>query len=106
MRALFAPLAALALLAASPAPAPSASAGPATLTVICQRAHFYVFTSASSIPHRAHTPDATQGQRYGAVGDRTTLQSVEYVETDVPVTEPGYPPDAHFWLQRLCVSID
>lgn len=105
MRALFAPLAALVLLAAAPTPSPSPP-GPATLTVTCQRAHFYVFTSATSVPHRAHTPDATQGQRFGAVGDRTTLQSVEYVETDVPVTDPGYPPDAHFWLQRVCVSID
>jgi hypothetical protein len=105
MRALLAPLAALALLAAAPTPSPSPT-GPVMFTVICQRAHFYVFTSITSIPHRAHTPDATQGQRYGAVGDRTTLQSVEYVETNIPVTDPGYPPDAHFWLQRVCVSID
>lgn len=105
MRALLAPLAALTLLAAAPTPSPSPT-GPVMLTVTCQRAHFYVFTSITSIPHRAHTPDATQGQRYGAVGSRTTLQSVEYVETDIPVTDPGYPPDAHFWLQRVCVSID
>ncbi|HEX3550513.1 MAG TPA: hypothetical protein VHT53_09060 [Candidatus Elarobacter sp.] len=103
MRGLVAPLAALALIAASPNPAPSTAAR--TLTVVCPRAPFYVFLSGSDRPVRARTFPATQGERFGLVsGPRTTLESFQYYETDVPVAEPGYPRGAHYWLSRDCVA--
>jgi hypothetical protein len=99
-RTLLAPLAAAVLLAASPAsPAPAG-----TLTVVCRQAPLYVFQTGNDRPVRAHTPDATQGQRFALVsGPRTTLQSFQFYETDIVVTEPGYAPNAHYWISRDCV---
>jgi hypothetical protein len=101
----FAPLAAVALLAAAPSPAPSAapSAAPANLTVVCQRTPLYVFTSGTDRPMRARTPDVTIGQRFALVsGPRTTLESFQYYETNIVVAEPGYPANAHYWISRDC----
>ena len=45
----------------------------------------------------------TQGQRFGLVsGPRTTLESFQYYETDVPVAEPGYGRNAHYWIDADC----
>lgn len=97
-----APLAAVALLAAAPSPAPSPSPA-ATLTVVCRQTPLYVFTSGTDRPMRARTPDATMGERFRLVsGPRTTLESVQFYETNIPVVEPGYPPDAHYWLNSTC----
>ena len=102
-RALFAPLAAVLLLAASP---PSATPA-ATLTVVCRQTPLYVFNSGTDRPVRARTPDATQGQRFGlASGPRTTLEGFQYYETDIVVTEPGYAQNAHYWLSRDCAIPD
>ncbi len=102
MKRLLAPLAAVALLAASPAPA-TTPAPAKSLTVLCARAPFYVFLSGVDHPVRAHTFAATQGERFGLVsGPRTTLESFQYYETDVAVAEPGYPRGAHYWLSRDC----
>ena len=101
---LLAPLAAVALLAASPSPART-PAPAKTITVLCVRAPFYVFLSGADRPVRARTFAATQGERFGFVsGPRTTLESVQYFETDVPVAEPGYPPGTHYWLSRDCAT--
>ncbi|HTD38633.1 MAG TPA: hypothetical protein VK669_14070 [Candidatus Limnocylindrales bacterium] len=103
-----APLVALALLGAAPSPAPSPSASPAarTLTVTCARTPLYVFLSGTDRPVRARTFSATQGQRFGVVsGPRTTLESFQYYETDIPVAEPGYARDAHYWISSDCVSV-
>jgi hypothetical protein len=110
MRVLFAPLAALALLAAAPSPGPSASPSASstaqpgrTITVACARTPFYVFLSGTDRPIRARTAAATQGQRFALVsGPRTTLESFQFYETDVPVAEPGYPANAHYWLISDC----
>jgi hypothetical protein len=97
---LLAPLAAAALLAASPAPSPAPAA---TLSVVCRQTPLYVFLTGTDRPVRARTPDATQGQRFGLVsGPRTTLQSFQYYETDIVVAEPGYAPNAHYWISRDC----
>ncbi len=94
-----APLAALAMIAAAPAAAPS----PATLTVVCDRAPLYVFPHGSNVPIRARTPAATIGERFRLVkGPRTTLESAQYYETDIPVAEPGYPRGAHYWISSAC----
>jgi hypothetical protein len=106
VKQLFAPLAAIALLAAAPSPSPSAvpSAAPAaTLSVVCSRAPLYVFTSGTDRPMRARTPDVTLGQRFGLVsGPRTTLESFQFYETNIAVVEPGYPANAHYWISRDC----
>ncbi len=100
-RRLFAPLAALALLAAVSPPSPAPA--PATLTVICGRTPLYLFLSGTDRPMRARTPDATQGQRFAKVsGPRTTLESFQFYETDVAVVEPGYPANAHYWINSVC----
>ncbi len=102
MKSVFAPLAALALLAAAPSPAPSAAPA-TTLSVVCQRAHLYVFLSGTDRPTRAHTFDATLGQRFGLVsGPRTTLEGIQFYETDIAVVEPGYGRNAHYWIDRDC----
>jgi hypothetical protein len=99
VKPILAPLAALALLAAAPSPAPA----DATVTVTCIRTPFYVFLSGSDRPVRAHTAQALQGQRFGFVsGPRTTLESFQYYETNVPVAEPGYGPSTYYWLNRDC----
>jgi hypothetical protein len=96
-RSLLAPLAAAALLAAAPAPAAT------TLSVVCARTPLYVFNSGTDRPVRARTPDATQGQRFGLVsGPRTTLTGFQFYETDIIVVEPGYGPNAHYWISRDC----
>ena len=101
MKRLFAPLAAVARLAAAPAPSPAPSA--ATLSVVCRQAPLYVFLSGTDRPMRARTPDATMGQRFGLVsGPRTTLQGFQFYETDIAVVEPGYPANAHYWINRTC----
>ncbi|HEX3463456.1 MAG TPA: hypothetical protein VHS78_05335 [Candidatus Elarobacter sp.] len=108
MKTIAAPLVALALLGAAPSPAPSPSASPAarTLTVTCRQTPLYVFVSGSDRPVRARTFSATQGQRFGLVrGPRTTLESFQYYETDVPVAEPGYGRDAHYWINSDCVAL-
>ena len=98
---LFAPLAALALLAAAPAPSPAPAAD--TLTVVCRQTPLYVFLSGTDRPVRARTPDVTMGQRFGLVsGPRTTLESFQYYETDIAVVEPGYAPNAHYWISSTC----
>ena len=96
---LFAPLVAIALLAAAPSPAPSAK----SLSVVCRQAPLYVFLSGTDRPVRARTPDVTMGQRFGLVsGPRTTLESVQFYETDIAVVEPGYPANAHYWINSNC----
>jgi hypothetical protein len=98
-------LAAVALLAAAPSPAPSASPAAAgtTISVVCQRAPLYVFLSGTDRPTRAHTFDATLGQRFGLVsGPRTTLDGFQFYETDIAVVEPGYGRNAHYWISRDC----
>jgi hypothetical protein len=105
VKQIFAPLAALALIAAAPSPSPAPSASPSarTLSVVCERTPFYVFVSGSDRPIRAHTADARLGERFGLVsGPRTTLESFQYYETDVAVVEPGYARDAHYWIVRDC----
>jgi hypothetical protein len=95
---LFAPFAAAVLLAAAPAPAPGA-----TISVVCGRTPLYVFTSGTDRPMRARTPDVTLGQRFGLVsGPRTTLDGFQFYETNIPVVEPGYPANAHYWINRDC----
>jgi hypothetical protein len=99
-RTLLAPLAAAVLLAASPSPNPAPGA---TLTVVCRQTPLYVFNTGTDRPVRARTPAATQGQRFGLVsGPRTTLDSFQYYETDIAVIEPGYAPNAHYWISRDC----
>lgn len=106
VKQILAPLAAVAFLAAaapSPSPAPAASAGPSTVTVVCQRAPLYVFLSGTDRPVRARTPDVTMGQRFALVsGPRTTLESTQFYETNITVVEPGYPANAHYWINRNC----
>jgi hypothetical protein len=107
VKQLFAPLAALALIAAAPAPStspsPSASPPARTLSVVCERTPFYVFVSGTDRPIRAHTPDVHLGERFALVsGPRTTLEGFQYYETDVAVVEPGYARDAHYWINRDC----
>ena len=96
---LFAPLVAIALLAAAPSPAASAK----SLSVVCRQAPLYVFLSGTDRPVRARTPDVTMGQRFALVsGPRTTLESVQFYETDIAVVEPGYPANAHYWINSTC----
>ena len=106
MKQFFAPLAAAVLLAAAPSPSPASpapSAAPATLTVVCQRTPLYVFLSGTDRPMRARTPDVTMGQRFALVsGPRTTLESFQFYETNIPVAEPGYPVNAHYWVSATC----
>jgi hypothetical protein len=98
---LFAPLVAIALLAAAPAPSPAPSAR--SLSVVCRQAPLYVFLSGTDRPVRARTPDVTMGQRFGLVsGPRTTLESLQFYETDIAVVEPGYPVNAHYWINSTC----
>ncbi len=102
---LIAPLAALALIAAAPSPPPAPSASPParTVSVVCERTPFYVFVSGTDRPIRAHTPDTHLGERFGMVsGPRTTLEGAQFYETDVAVVEPGYAPNAHYWINRAC----
>jgi hypothetical protein len=101
VRELLAPLAVVALLAAAPSPAPSAA--PPTLSVVCSRAPFSIFLPGTDRPVRAHTFAAALGQRFGLLGGpRTTLEGAQYYETNVLVTEPGYPPGARYWIGRDC----
>lgn len=103
LRAVMASLAALTLLAATPEP--NASPRAATLIVTCKRTPLYVFLLGQDRPVRAHEPDVTVGQRFGLVsGPRTTLESRQYYETDIPVVEPGYPQGAHYWISADCVT--
>ena len=94
---------AVALLAAAPSPGPAPSATPVTLSVVCVRAPLFVFLPGANRPVRAHTFAAALGQRFELVsGPRTTLEGAAYYETNVLVTEPGYPPGAHYWISRDC----
>jgi len=103
LKQLFVPLAAIALIAAAPRPTPSTAPSERTLSVVCSRAHLYVFVNGSDRPTRAHTFDAMLGQRFGLVsGPRTTLGGDQYYETDIVVIEPGYGPNAHYWINRSC----
>jgi hypothetical protein len=87
----------VALLAAAPSPAPP------TLSVVCSRAPFYIFLPGTDRPVRARTFAAALGQRFGLVGGpRTTLEGAQYYETNVLVTEPGYPSGARYWISRDC----
>jgi hypothetical protein len=100
MKHLLAPLAAIALLGAAPNPATSPHP---TLSVVCTRAPLYVFLSGTDRPVRARTFAATLGQRFDLIsGPRTTLEGAQYYETDIVVTEPGYAPNAHYWINRDC----
>ena len=103
MKRLFAPLAALALIAAAPTPVASPSPSARTVSVVCERTPFYVFVSGTDRPIRARTPDVHLGERFGLVsGPRTTLEGYQFFETDVAVVEPGYAGDAHYWISRDC----
>ena len=97
---LFAPLFAAALIAAAPAPSPAPAT---TLSVVCRQTPLYVFLNGANRPIRARTPDVTMGQRFRLVsGPRTTLESFQFYETDIVVVEPGYAPNAHYWISRDC----
>ena len=92
--------AAVALLGASPVPATSPHP---SLSVVCSRAPLYIFLSGSDNPVRARTFAASLGQRFALVsGPRTTLGGAQYYQTDIVVTEPGYPPGAHYWISSTC----
>jgi hypothetical protein len=102
VKQLLAPLA-VALLAAAPSPVPAPSASPVTLSVVCSRAPLFVFLSGTDRPVRARTFAASLGQRFALLsGPRTTLEGVQYYETDIVVVEPGYPSGAHYWINRSC----
>ncbi len=104
---IFTPLAAIALLAASPSSSPASDATPTeTATVICDVAPFYQYAPGSQIPTLAPVPVARQGARFDVLGYSTTLSSVVYVETNVVVIDNGFGPNAHYWLRYTCVSID
>ncbi|HEY4442351.1 MAG TPA: hypothetical protein VGN14_17965 [Candidatus Elarobacter sp.] len=91
-------LLALALLGAAPAtPSPK----PATLTVVCRYAPFYVFDPGVDRPSRAPEHAATMGERFALVsGPRTTLEGEAYYETGVDIVEPGR--RGHYWLGDRC----
>lgn len=100
MRQLLALSASVALLGATPSPAPTPHP---TLSVVCARAPLYVFSSGSDRPVRARTFEASLGQRFDQIGGpRSTLEGAQYYETNIVVTEPGYPPDAHYWINSAC----
>jgi hypothetical protein len=102
VKQLLAPLA-VALLAAAPSPAPAPSASPVTLSVVCSRAPLFVFLAGTDRPVRARTFAAALGQRFELLaGPRTTLEGSQYYETDIVVVGPGYPPGAHYWINRDC----
>ena len=106
MRSLvFAPLAALALLAASPSSSVAQASAARTATVICAHTPFFEYPPGSSLPRRAPTPEARQGQTFEVRGKSVTLSSTEYIETNVPVVDSGYGPNAHYWLLLRCVSL-
>ena len=106
MRALLAPLAALALLAAapSPSPSPSASPEPARLFVVCRLTPFYVFNNGDNLPRRADTPEAMAGQVFEAHGARSTLGNFDYIETNVKAIGPNFAGES-LYLWKGCVVI-
>ncbi|HTJ28344.1 MAG TPA: hypothetical protein VMA36_19460 [Candidatus Limnocylindria bacterium] len=102
-RVALAPFAALALVAATPPP--NAGSHAPSLTIVCQATPFYAFPSGQNVPQRIAGPQATLGQRFRLVsGPRTTLESLQYYETDVPVNQPGYPSDARSWVRSDCAQ--
>jgi len=104
MRALLAPLAALALLAAAPSPSPSPEV-PLRVYVLCRTAPFYVFNEGgTTVPYRVDGPSATAGEVFDYVGSRTTLHSFDYVETNVTAIGPNF-AGHHLWLWKGCVSV-
>ena len=107
--------AAFALLGAAPSstssPAATSGSAPAkSLTVTCSSAPFYYYPRMSTPtdrPVRSTTPPVTPGQRFGALRMRTTLQSVQYVETNVGANlDLSAVPHSNLWLLRNCVSVD
>lgn len=96
--------AAIALIGASPSP----SATPGTLTVLCAVTPFYYyprFASPTDSPVRSSTPPARAGQTFAALGTRTTLQSVRFVETNISANlDPSAAPHSRLWLRQTCVS--
>jgi hypothetical protein len=101
--ALLAPLAALFFVAASPGA--NAASQPATLTVVCQRAPLYIFLPGQNLPQRSPDNQASLGQRFRLVsGPRTTLESFQFYETDIPVNESGFPPGTHYWVRSDCAQ--
>jgi hypothetical protein len=95
------------LLAASPSPGPEPAVPVVvtTATVICARTPFYQYPPGNTFPIKAPTAEARQGQRFEALRVSTTLESVQYVETNVVVVDFGYGPNAHYWLLRQCVYL-
>ena len=109
LRAVLAPLAALAFVAAAPAPspspAPSESPAPLRVFVLCKSAPFYVFNEGgTTIPYRTDDPPAQAGQVFEAMRSRTTLHSLDYVETNVIAIGPNF-AGHHLWLWKGCVSV-
>ncbi|GAC1660091.1 MAG: hypothetical protein NVS4B13_07460 [Candidatus Elarobacter sp.] len=69
---------------------------------MCRHVPLYVFAGTDR-PIRSRAAGATLGQRFGLVGGpRTTLESVQFYETDIAVVEPGYAAGAHYWINRVC----
>jgi hypothetical protein len=102
-RILAAPLAALALVAASPAP--NADTQPTSITITCQATPFYVFPAGQNLAQRISGPSATLGQRFRLLrGPRTTLEGFQYYETDVPANQPGYPTATRAWVRSDCAQ--
>ena len=109
----FVPAAAVVLLVAtqtaSATPDPQESPHHKQATVTCSSASFYFYprmASPTDRPMRSSSPAAGAGQRFEALRMRTTLQSVQYVETNVPAgTDLDAAPHSHLWLLRNCVSV-
>ncbi|GAC1536921.1 MAG: hypothetical protein NVS2B17_08980 [Candidatus Velthaea sp.] len=96
------------IIAATFAAAPSPAAPPGrSASIVCERTHLYLWSRSQSLPLRTPTSnDALLGQRFTIVsGPRTTPDSSLFYELDIPVVEPGYGPDGHYWILTDCVSV-
>ena len=89
---------------------PAASAAPPAqqLTVMCATTPFYYYPRMSTptdAPTRSSSAPASAGQRFEMLGMRTTLQSVQYVETDVKAgIDADAIPGSNLYLLRNCTN--
>lgn len=98
---------AMAAVAASPPPSPVAALA-RQATILCRSTPLFVWPLRDPRPVRSHVASNVMlGQRFDIVsGPRTTLDSFQLLELDIPVSEPNYGTygtSEHYWVIRDCV---
>lgn len=76
-----------------------------TATILCGSAQLYLWDTFNAVPYRSKWAGSLSAGQHVTLISRVhaTLSTFDLYETDIPVAEVGYAPNAHYWIFTDCV---